>query len=73
MASLWTALGVLMGISFATYIASTLLNFFNIAISTYLVYLLFFYALAVFNLVLPSEVGEMFSSANNTNPSRAVV
>ena len=60
MASLKVSLGIIVGISIATYIASTLLNFFNIPISTYLVYLLFFYALAIFNLVLPSDVGAMF-------------
>ena len=60
MASLKVSLGIIVGVSIATYIASTLLTFFNIPISTYLVYLLFFYALAIFNMVLPSDVGAMF-------------
>ena len=60
MASLQLSLGIIIGMSFVTYIASTLLAFFNVPISTYLVYLLFFYALAIFNMVLPSDVGAMF-------------
>jgi len=62
--SLKTALLILGLISLLSYIASKIFLFFGIPTSTYLIYLLYAYALGIWNLALPSSSPDIFTTKN---------